>query len=95
MLAKGAPDGTCVRRPVAEPELVKTYAMSMEQARHVVVRRHEQRSRIGERVVLQEDLRVDVSVRGHDRQVRNGRIDLPSDRTHRRVGWQQPVRVEV
>ncbi len=52
------------QRPCADAELVQRDAAGVQQPGHVVVGRDEQRRRVGERLVVEQQARVDVPVRG-------------------------------
>ena len=81
-------------RFLPDAQLVQPGAVGVQQPRHVVIGRDEQRRRVGERVVLQQPQRVDVPVGRDQRQIAHRCVEAPGDRPLRRVGRQQPVRVQ-
>jgi hypothetical protein len=82
------------QRAAAHAQGVQRNPAGVQQPGHVVVGRHQQARRIGERLVVEQQPRVDVAVRREDRQVAHGVVQPPGDRPRPRVRWQQPVRVE-
>ena len=78
----------------AHAERVQWDPAGVQQPGHVVVGRHQQARRVGERLVVEEQPRVDVAVRGQDRQVAHGLVEPPRDRPDPGLRGKQPVRVE-
>ena len=71
MRAQRAPDlarRRLVELALPDAERVKLHAARVQQARHVVIGRDEQARRILERLIVEEDPRIDVAVRGDHRQ---------------------------
>ena len=66
--------------PCADAERVERHARRVQQPRHVVVGRHEQRRRVRERLVVEQQARVDVTVRRDHRQLAHGVVELARDR---------------
>jgi hypothetical protein len=81
-------------RTLADAERVEADARRMQQPRHVVIGRHEQRRWIRERLVVEQQLRGHVTVRRDHRQVANGLVEPARDLARARVGRQQPVGVQ-
>ena len=92
MLAQAAPDNA---RIGGRSQPLERDAVRVQQARHVVVRRDEQRGGIGERRVACEQRGFDVPVRGDDRQIGDDAVQLGGDAARRRGRRQQEVRVDV
>ena len=67
----------------------------MQESSHVVIRLQEQMSRVGERRIVQQQPRIDMAVRGDDRQVPNLPIQPGRDRPDCRVGRQKPLECNV
>ena len=76
-------------------EVLEPDALAVEHPEHVVIRRDEQRRSVGERRVVGEPLRIGVAVRAHDRQVLHRRVEAAGERARRRVGREEPVRMEI
>ena len=70
----------------ADPERVQPDPAGVQQPGHVVVGGDEQRGRIGERLVVEQQPGVDVAVRGDDRQLPNGVVQPSRDRADAGVG---------
>lgn len=90
--AEGAPDVPC-RRLRGRPQPVQSGPVGMQQPGDVVVRGDEERSRVRERHVVGEQVRVDVAVRGQDRCVFHEREQLPRHRPDVRVGGEESIGV--
>ena len=83
------------QRTTAHAELVEPNSVGMQQPGHVVVRGHEQRGRVGERRVVEQQSRVDVTMRRDDRQLAHRVVEPAGDRAHSGLRWQQTVRVQL
>ena len=97
MLAKQAPSPPrCVVResPLCDTERVERDAVGMQQARHVVIRSEQQRCRISERHIVEQHLRIDVTVRADQLELTDSLIDRARDRALVRFCRQQPIGVE-
>ena len=70
-------------------------ALAVEHAVHVVVGHDEKPSRIRERLVVGEPLRVGMAMRADDRQVGDRPVKLARDRPRRRIRRKQPIRMEL
>ena len=81
-------------RVAAHTERGQRDAGGVQQTGHVVVGRDEQRGGIGEREVVDEQSRIDVTVRGDDREITDLVEDATGDRPGRGVRWQQTVRMQ-
>ena len=81
-------------RPLPDPEGVERHAVGMQQPRHVVIRRHEQRRWVGERLIVEQYLGIDVAMRRDHRQVAHGVVDPPCDGALAGLRGQQPVRMQ-
>jgi hypothetical protein len=66
----------------------------MQQARHVVIRGHEQRRWIRERLIVRQHARVDVAVRRDHRQLGDRVVESARDRTLARVRREEPIGVQ-
>ena len=82
-------------RALPDPEVVEPDPVGVQQPRHVVVGGHEQRRRVGERLVVEQQPRIDVTVRRDHRQVTHRVVQPPRDRPLARLRGQQPIRVQV
>ena len=74
-----------VQRAAAHTERVQPDPAGMQQPGDVVVRSDEQRGRIQERLVVEQQPRIDVPVRGDDRLVLHGLVEPPGDRADARI----------
>ena len=79
----------------ADAEGREVDACGVQQARDVVVVRDEQVGRVGERLVIEQQRRGDVAVRGDDRQLRHRFVQPPGDVAGGRIGGEQPVGIEM
>ena len=66
-------------RALPHPEGVEPDPVGVQQPRHVMVGRHEQRRRVWERLVGEQQLRIDVAVRRDHRQVTHRVVQPPRD----------------
>ncbi len=76
------------RRAIAarNAEFFERHALAVQHPENVVIRRDEQRGRVGERRVVGKPLRIGVAVRAHDRQGRNRRVEAAREVPRRRIG---------
>ena len=79
----------------AHAETGEVDAGGVEQSRHVVVVRDEQLGGIRERRVVEQQARCDVPVRGDDRQVRDGGVQVARDVARSRIRREKAIGVEV
>ena len=82
------------KRAAAHAKLVQRDAAGVQQPGDVVVRGHEQRRRIRERRVVQQQPRIDVAVRRDDRQLPHGVVEPAGERTDSGLCRQQTVRMQ-
>ena len=97
VLAQPPPDrarGVLGERPWPTPSASSGTPDGVQQPRHVVIGRDEQRRGVRERLVVEQQARIDVAVRRDDRQLAHRLVEPPGDRARLRVGGQQPVRVQ-
>ena len=76
-------------------ELVVAHALRPEHAQNVMVRRQEQRRRIGERRIVRQPLRHDMAMRADDRQAGDGGVEFARNGQLRLVCRQQAIGVQV
>ena len=77
-----------------DPEVLEGHATGVEQAGHVVVGGDQQRRRIGERGVVDQQGGIDVTVRGQERCVGHRGVEATGHRPRRRVRREQAVRMQ-
>ena len=88
------PRATGLRQRRADAEHLERDAGGVQQPRHVVVGRDQQRRRVAERRVVEQHARVDVAVRRDHGQRRAPRRRAARDRPDAGLGGQQPVGVK-
>ncbi|BCJ56775.1 hypothetical protein Jiend_01970 [Micromonospora endophytica] len=96
VLDETPPDGAAVglhRAAVAagHAQLARGDALAEQHPGQVVVRHDEQLGRVGEGLVLGQQRRVDVPVRGDDGQLLHQRVQLPGQRALARFGGEEQV----
>jgi hypothetical protein len=83
------------QRTLADPERIDRDARRVQHPGDVVVRRDEQRCRVAERGVGEQDPGIDVPVRGDDRQLPHRVVEPPRDGADARIGGEESVGVQA
>ena len=88
------PGGSLGEPALSDTQFVQGHPIGVQQPGDVVIRRDEQGSRIGKRFVVEQQVRVDVTVRADQRKLSHRVVQAARHRSFAGVEWQQPIRMQ-